>query len=225
MQKKKILVIEDNEDTRKFLHHVLSKDFDVVLAENAVIGIDHARHQVPDLILLDVMLPHLSGIDACQLLKRDEKTSRIPIIILSAKSSITDITSGLNIGADDYMPKPFDHKELLARIHARMRIAPAGGTDIIVLGELKINPVTRIVQYKTKRIDLTLTEFDILRCLAASAGEVVSREKIIEAVWSASKKDINNRTIDVHIRSIRKKIPDMTRHLSSVYGVGYRYEK
>lgn len=225
--KAKILVIEDNEDTRRFLQHVLSKEYEVLLADNAVLGIDFARNQAPDLILLDIMLPHLSGLDACQLLKKDERTARIPIIFLSAKSKVSDITSGLSLGADDYIPKPFDYKELLARVQARLRVAAAksGPGEPIVVGDLSIDPAGRTVKYRNKAIELTLTEFDILRRLAASPGETISRKDIIEAVRHNSKKPINDRTIDVHIRAIRKKIPEMQKHLSSVYGVGYRYDK
>jgi DNA-binding response OmpR family regulator len=227
MSKAKILVIEDNEDTRRFLSQVLAKEFEVITADNAVIGIEYARNQSPNLILLDIMLPHLSGLDACQLLKKDERTARIPIIFLSAKSKISDITSGLSIGADDYIPKPFDHKELMARIHARLRAAAekSQATDLVIVGDLSIDPANRSVKYKNKNIELTLTEFDILRRLTSSVGETVSRKEIIEAVRSNSKKSINDRTIDVHIRAIRKKIPDMQKHLISVYGEGYRYDK
>lgn len=225
--KPKILVIEDNEDTRRFLHHVLGRDYEVILADNAVLGIDFARNQMPDLILLDIMLPHLSGLDACQLLKKDERTARIPVIFLSAKSKVSDITSGLNLGADDYIPKPFDYKELLARVQARLRAVPArgGAGEPVLVGDLTIDPAGRTVKYKNKEVDLTLTEFDILRRLAASPGQTVSRKEIIDAVRHHSKKPINDRTIDVHIRAIRKKIPEMQKHLSSVYGVGYRYDK
>lgn len=226
--KQKILVIEDNEDTRRFLSQILGRDYEVLLADNAVLGIDFARNQQPDLILLDIMLPHLSGLDACQLLKKDERTARIPIIFLSAKSKVSDITSGLNLGADDYIPKPFDYKELLARVQARLRIsatAKGGAGEALVVGDLSIDPASRTVKFRNKVIDLTLTEFDILRRLAAAPGETVSRKEIIEAVRHHSKKPINDRTIDVHIRAIRKKIPEMQKHLSSVYGVGYRYEK
>lgn len=225
--KAKILVIEDNEDTRRFLSQVLGKEYEVLLADNAVLGIDFARNQQPDLILLDIMLPHLSGLDACQLLKKDSRTARIPIIFLSAKSKISDITSGLSIGADDYIPKPFDYKELLARVQARLRASAdrnkAG--DTIILGDLTIDPSSRTVRYKTRNVELTLTEFDILRRLASQPGETVTRKEIIEAVRHHSKKAINDRTIDVHIRAIRKKIPEMQKHLTSVYGVGYRYDK
>jgi DNA-binding response OmpR family regulator len=225
--KPKILVIEDNEDTRRFLQQMLSKEYEVLLADNAVLGIDFARNQTPDLILLDIMLPHLSGLDACQILKKDERTARIPIIFLSAKSKVSDITSGLHLGADDYIPKPFDYKELLARVEARLRASAARNTagDPIVVGELVIDPANRAVRYGKKNVELTLTEFDILRRLASVPGETVSRKEIIDAVRHHSKKPINDRTIDVHIRAIRKKIPEMQKHLSSIYGVGYRYDK
>lgn len=224
--KLKILVIEDNEDTRRFLQQVLGRDYEVLVAENAVLGIDFARNQNPDLILLDIMLPHLSGTDACEMLKKDPRTARIPIIFLSAKSKISDITNGLSLGADDYIPKPFDYKELLARVQARLRAsAERGKNETILVGELSIAPADRTVKYKNRNIELTLTEFDILRRLVTQAGETVTRKDIIDAVRHHSKKAINDRTIDVHIRAIRKKIPEMQKHLTSVYGVGYRYEK
>jgi two-component system alkaline phosphatase synthesis response regulator PhoP len=226
-QKQKILVIEDNEDTRRFLQQVLGKEYEVILADNAVLGIDFARNQNPDLILLDIMLPHLSGLDACQLLKKDPQTARIPVIFLSAKSKVSDITSGLQLGADDYIAKPFDYKELLARVGARLRANAAKGnsSEPVMVGDLAIDPAGRTVKYRNRAVELTLTEFDILRRLATSASETVTRKDIIEAVRHHSKKAINDRTIDVHIRAIRKKIPEMQKHLTSVYGVGYRYDK
>src|SRR3989338_270514 len=121
MDKFRILIIEDNSDTRRFLEVMLGKEFEVISAENGVIGIDYARNKSPDLILLDIMMPILNGYDTCSLLKKDEKTKTIPVIFLSAKNTVSDITQGLTKGADDYLPKPFDYKELLARIHARLR--------------------------------------------------------------------------------------------------------
>src|SRR6059058_3002879 len=119
MERYRILVIEDNADTRRFLEAMLGKEYEVISAENAVIGIEYARNKAPDLSLLDIMLPILSGYDACSLLKKDEKTKGVPIIFLSAKNTTSDVTQGLSVGADDYIPKPFDFKELLARIRAR----------------------------------------------------------------------------------------------------------
>src|ERR1700733_15146033 len=135
MEKHRILIIEDNADTRRFLEAMLSKEFEVISAENGVIGIDYARNKAPDLILLDIMLPILSGYDACSLLKKDEKTKRIPIIFLSAKNSVTDITQGLTTGADDYIAKPFDFKELLARIRARLRRSAETVPQLVQIGD------------------------------------------------------------------------------------------
>jgi DNA-binding response OmpR family regulator len=225
MEKHRILIVEDNADTRRFLEAMLSKEFEVISAENGVIGIDYARNKSPDLILLDIMLPILSGYDACSLLKKDDKTKRIPIIFLSAKNSVTDITHGLTTGADDYIAKPFDYKELVARIKARLRKGAESVATPLEIGDLKIDPTNREVSFSGKKIGLTLTEFDILRCLAVRAGNVVSREEIPKDVWKDESLKTNDRTIDVHIRALRRKIPPLTRHIISIYGVGYKYEK
>ncbi|MCM2277800.1 MAG: response regulator transcription factor [Oligoflexia bacterium] len=225
MEKPRILIIEDNADTRRFLEAMLGKQFEILTAENAVIGIDFARNKSPDLILLDIMLPILSGYDACSLLKKDERTKGIPVIFLSAKNSVPDITQGLTTGADDYIPKPFDYKELLARIQARLRKSADTTAQAVQIGDLKIDPANREVSFGGKKAHLTLTEFDILRCLALKAGTVVSREDILKDVWRDQSLKTNDRTIDVHIRALRRKIPPLTKHIISIYGVGYKYEK
>jgi DNA-binding response OmpR family regulator len=225
MEKHRILIIEDNADTRRFLETMLSKEFEVIATENGVMGIDFARNKSPDIILLDIMLPILSGYDACSLLKKDEKTKQIPIIFLSAKNSVTDITQGLTTGADDYMPKPFDYKELVARIKARLRKNTENIAQPIQIGDLRIDPANREVHFNGKKTHLTLTEFDILRCLAIKAGAVVTREDIMKDVWRDNSAKTNDRTIDVHIRALRRKIPLLTKHIISIYGVGYKYEK
>jgi DNA-binding response OmpR family regulator len=224
MGKPTILIIEDNSDTRRFLEAMLIKDFEIISAENAVVGIEYARNKSPDLILLDIMLPILSGYDACSLLKKDDKTKRIPIIFLSAKNTVSNITQGLSQGADDYMAKPFDYKELLARIQARLRRHPEDGTPSLQIGDLKIDHANREVYFAGKKAQLTLTEFDILRCLAAKAGTIVSRDDILREVWKDQIKKTNDRTIDVHIRALRRKIPALIKHVISVYGIGYKYE-
>lgn len=225
MEKHRILIIEDNSDTRRFLEVMLGKEFEIISAENGVIGIDYARNKSPDLIILDIMLPVLSGYDACSLLKKDDRTKHIPIIFLSAKNTVTDITQGLVTGADDYLAKPFDYKELQARIRARLRKSNENISQPIQVGELKIDPSTREVSFSGKKATLTLTEFDILRFLAAKAGTVISRDEILKDVWRDQSGDTNDRTIDVHIRALRRKIPPLTKHIISIYGVGYKYEK
>ncbi len=224
MGKSKILIIEDNADTRKFLEAKLGKDFVVLTADNGVIGIEYARNRSPDLILLDILLPVLSGYDVCNLLKKDEKTNRIPIIILSTKTSIQDITQGFAQGADDYISQPFNYKEFLARIQTRLRKTQDEITSIIVSGELKIDQSNREITFEGKKIELTLTEHDILRLLVLKSGSVVSREAILKEVWRDHSTQTQDRTIDVHIRAIRKKIPSLSKHILSVYGIGYQYE-
>ena len=224
MKKSKILIIEDNADTRRFLEAMLEKEFEVICAENGVVGIEYARNRSPDLILLDVMLPVLSGYDVCSLLKKDEKAYRIPIIFLSAKNKVADITEGLTTGADDYIPKPFDYKELLARIKIRLRKNGEESAQPLVIGELKIDQTVREISFSGKKTQLTLTEFDILRCLALKAGNVVSRDEMLKEIWRDDVGKTNDRTIDVHIRALRRKIPSLTKHIISIYGVGYKYE-
>lgn len=230
MEKARILVIEDNQDTRQFLETVLTREFEVICTENAVLGIDFARNKRPDLIVLDIMLPILNGFDACNLLKKDEVTKNIPIIFLSAKNTVGDITQGLGLGADDYLSKPFDYKELVARIKVRLREKATYRSEPKVLShnELKLVLDTRDVFFQNKPIELTQTEFDILRMLLQRMGQVVPRDEIIREVWKAAdakKNGAQKRTIDVHIRALRKKIPALTRHVISVYGVGYKYDR
>lgn len=225
MQKPRILIIEDHADTRRFLETMLGKEFDILTSENAVIGIDYARNRAPDLILLDLILPILSGYDACSLLKKDEKTKHIPIIFLSAKNNPQEITEGLASGADDYIAKPFDFKELLARVKARLRKSTEVTFQPIQIGDLRIDPSNREVQFANRSIPLTLTEFDLLRHLVFRAGNVVSRDEILKEIWRDQSSLTNDRTIDVHIRALRRKIPALTKHIISIYGVGYKYEK
>jgi two-component system alkaline phosphatase synthesis response regulator PhoP len=220
-----LLIIEDNADTRRFLEIMLGKEFEIVTAENGVIGVDFARNKSPDLVLLDIMLPVLNGYDTCSLLKKDEKTKNIPIIFLSAKNTLSDIRQGLQTGADDYLPKPFDYKELLARIKARIKQSGGQGSLTLQLGPLKIESSDRTVTWEGKPVDLTLTDFDLLRFLATRAGTVVSRENILAEVWKGESKQTNHRTIDVHVRALRKKIPALVKHVISIYGVGYKFEK
>ena len=227
MEKNRILVIEDNADTRQFLETVLIREYEVLSAENGALGVEYARTRNPDLILLDVMMPGMSGFEVCELLKKEPKTRTIPILFLSAKNTVNNIIQELGIGAEDYLAKPFDYKELLARIHARLREKRDRQLEPKILnqGQLKINLDSRDVYFDGKRIDLTSTEYDILRLLIQKSGEVVARNAIVEEIWKEDLSSTQKRTIDVHIRSLRKKLPALTKHIISVYGVGYKFEK
>ncbi len=225
MAKPRVLVIEDNGDTQKFLLTALREDFELICTHSAASGIEIARTQVTDLILMDVSLPGLSGIEAAALLKNDEQTKRIPIIMLSGKTASSDIIEGLSSGGDDYVCKPFDYRELVARIRARLREKLNRERDPKVISEsgLKIVVDTHDVFFGGHRIDLTQTEFDILRLLLEKRGQNVSRDEIIQVAWKGQSSRGKSRTIDVHIRAIRKKLPDLSRRIHSIYGVGYKF--
>jgi DNA-binding response OmpR family regulator len=221
--KSRILVIEDNADTRRFLQVMLSREFEVAIARDGIEGIELAKSLQPELIVLDVVMPSLNGYDTCKRLKSIPETENIPVIFLSGKNTTAEITYGISMGADDYLPKPFDHKELLARIKTRLARSISNPAPRVVVGKLEIDTLKRIAIYDRAPVALTLTEFDILRLLAARFGVVVSREEIMKEIWKDSASETTDRTIDVHIRSLRKKIPAMNSHIQSVYGVGYKY--
>jgi len=182
----------------------------------------------PDLVLLDLMLPDVSGFDICRDLRR--AGSRVPIIILSAKSDEIDVVVGLEIGADDYILKPFRPRELLARVSAHLRKAREGGgseaeEELLSFKGLTIDVGARRVYRDQLEVTLTHTEFDLLTCLAASAGKVLSRDSILRTVWGYHR-PLETRVIDVHVRNLRRKMePDPARptYIHAVPGIGYRF--
>jgi two-component system phosphate regulon response regulator PhoB len=203
---------------------MLASHFEVISAENAVTGIDFARNRSPDVILMEWILPVLSGEDACSLMRKDERIKKTPIIAMSSQYSPAQSARGAELGVDDFIAKPFDFKELLAKLKNRLTKGPEA-LAVITVGDLSIHPATREVSFGGKAAKLTLTEFDLIRCLAVHSGSVVSRDKILEEVWrESSQSNKSDRTIDVHVRALRKKIPALTRHIISIYGVGYKYE-
>lgn len=226
MNKPSLLVVEDNPDTRKFLETVLVREFEVVACENAIRANEVMKNKTFDLIIMDVVLPLLGGIEAMKNLKKDERTKSIPIILLSSKSTAADIVHGLDSGADDYMVKPFDYKELIARIKVRLRekLAWKNEPRTLMTEELKVILDTREVFYFGKSIELTITEFDLLRTFIEQNGKIITRDDIIKEVWKDIKNTTRKRTIDVHIRALRKKIPTLKRNLMSIYGKGYKFE-
>ncbi len=226
MEKFKIFIIEDNRETRKFLETVLSKEFEVHSSENAMTGIEHVKKHPPDLIIMDVLLPNLDGFEACTILKNEDKTRNIPIIFLSAKNTSSDAAQGLDLGAEDYMGKPFDYKELISRIRARLREKSNWRSQpkVIQSGDIRLNIDTRDVYFHNRHIDLTQTEFDLLKFFVQHNGKTVTRDDIINYIWKDGKSSSQKRTIDVHIRSLRKKITSLTRDIRSVYGKGYKYQ-
>ena len=227
MKRPRVLVIEDNADTRRYIETVLGKDFEVVVAENGSLGLEYARKRQPAVIILDAVMPGLDGYEVCRKLKEDDATKRIPIIFLSSKNTIADIVHGLGLGAEDYMVKPFDYKELIARIRVRLRDVQKQIEEpkTILQGDLRLVMDTREAFFRNAPVDFTQTEFDILRVLVSRPSIVVTREDIILNVWKddGSGNGTRSRTIDVHIRAIRKKVPTLSKNVISIYGVGYKF--
>jgi len=181
---------------------------------------------LPHLIVLDLMLPGIDGLEVCRRLKSGPKTQPIPIVMLTAKGDEADIVTGLELGADDYVPKPFSGKILVARVRRLLRRAaqPAGEPEVIKVHDLTIDPSRHEVRAKDKKVDLTRTEFDILRTLARRPGLVLSRYQIVEAIHDADYL-VTDRAVDVQIVSLRKKLGPCATYLETVRGVGYRFKE
>ncbi len=224
---RRILIVEDEAVIRKAIRMACEKEgYEVVEAENGTEGLHLPESSRPDLILLDLMLPDISGFDVCREVRKSG--SGVPIIILSAKSEEIDIVVGLEIGADDYITKPFRARELLARIAAhlrRVRQDEHGSDGRLEFKDLSINLNERRVFKKGNEVELTHTEFDLLAFLASNSGMVLSREKILNHVWGYEY-PIETRVIDVHVRNLRRKIendPGRPFFILAVPGIGYRF--
>jgi DNA-binding response OmpR family regulator len=224
---RKILIIDDEPVIRKAIRMACEKEgYEVVEAENGAEGLRLSDTAKPDLILLDLMLPDVSGFDVCREIRKSG--SRLPVIILSAKTEEIDIVVGLEIGADDYITKPFRARELLARIAAHLRRIKAedhGDDGRLEFKDLAIDVNERRVWRADHEVELTHTEFDLLAFLASNAGKVLSREKILNHVWGYEY-PIETRVIDVHVRNLRRKIEHDPSHpffILAVPGIGYRF--
>ncbi|MBI5360252.1 MAG: response regulator transcription factor [Planctomycetes bacterium] len=221
---KTILVIDDEKDLIKLVDHNLSRDGYLVLgASDGIQGLATAKKQKPDIVLLDIMLPGIDGLDVCKKLKSDADTAHIPVIMLTARAQETDKVLGLELGADDYITKPFSPRELAARVKAVLRRFEAvGKNEILKTCGLIIDYAGRAVLCNGRKIELTNTEFNLLWHLANRPGRVVTRDDLI----SAGRGDdavVIDRTIDVHIASLRKKLGRNKNIVETVRGVGYKF--
>lgn len=225
MARDKILVVEDEEDILELVRYNLSKEgYQVVGAMNGEDGIRQAQAQAPDLIVLDLMLPGIDGLTVCRVLQHDPTTSHIPIVMLTAKGEESDIITGLELGAEDYVTKPFSPKVLVARIRRVLRrgdAQPAAPEAVISRDVLVIDLGRHIVAVNGEPADLTLTEFRILESLAKKPGWVFTRYQLVEASRGEDS-DVTDRSVDVHIVSLRRKLGDAGACIETVRGVGYR---
>lgn len=221
----KILVVDDEPDAVDLVEFNLrGAGFDVVTAADGAEAIRKARSFTPDLILLDVMLPELDGLEVCKLLRRDPATSAVPIIMLTAKAAEIDRVLGLELGADDYVTKPFSPRELVLRVKSLLRRGQAKPEKMeqFRFGELAIDVPRHLVTVGGKRIELTATEFKLVTLLAERRGRVQSREQLLKDVWEYDTL-IDTRTVDTHMRRLREKLGRAAKHLDTVRGVGYRF--
>ncbi len=227
--KKTVLVVEDEEDILALLHFNLIKaGYDVVCATCGEEGLDSVSKHKPDLVLLDLMLPGIDGLEICRRLRSQESTKDTPIIMLTAKGEESDVVKGLELGADDYVTKPFSIKVLLARVNTviRRRTHPEEETepDEIVFDQLMIHRGRNLVQVAGQNIDLTYTEFRVLVALATRPGWVFTRYQIVNAVRGEDYA-VTDRAVDVQIAGLRKKLGSCGHYIETVRGVGYRFKE
>jgi len=227
MANEHILVVDDEEDILELVQYNLEKEgFRVSTVGSGEEALLVARRENPNLIVLDLMLPGLSGLDVCKLLKSDDPTRQIPIIMLTAKGEDADIVTGLELGADDYITKPFSPRVLVARIRASLRRISEKAPEkvgIIIVGDLEMNVDAFRVTMKGHELTLTASEFHILHFLMSHRGWVFSRSQIINAV-KGDDYPVTDRSVDVQIVGLRKKLGDAGSYIETVRGIGYRFK-
>ncbi len=224
----RVLVVDDEEDILELVRYNLSSEgYEVVTAVTGEAALDAARSAEPDLIVLDLMLPGIDGLDVARILKEDPRTRGIPIVMLTARGEEADVVRGLELGADDYLAKPFSPRILAARVGAVLRRMEAKGeTDgaIIRLTDLTIDPGRRKVVVQGRDVDLSYTEFQILLFLSKRPGWVFTRSQIVDAV-RGDNYPVTDRSVDVQIVGLRKKLGGRGAYIETVRGVGYRFKE
>ena len=220
----RIAIVEDDDDLAFTLSYNLKKDgrFEVERYASGLVALGALFARPPDLVLLDLNLPDVDGLTICRELRKGDETRKIPILMLTARVEERDKLLGFELGADDYVTKPFSMKELMARITANLRRAGSAESseDVYETGRLRVDRARHLVLRDGKPVHLTKKEFDLLWLLIRSGGRVVSRETILSRLWDYAS-DIETRTVDVHIRSLRKKIGEEL--IETVVGVGYKF--
>ena len=228
MNNTRIVVVEDEPDILEVLSYNLQREgYGVTKSLDGTDGLEQIRRELPDLVLLDIMLPGIDGLEICRQLKNDDRTKNILIIIISAKGEESDLVLGLGIGADDYIAKPFSPREMIARVKAVLRRGQMQNSqtpaDRIVIENLIIDLEKHKTFFNQSEIDLTATEFRLLKHLASNPGRVFSREQLLDQSLS-NDVIVVDRNVDVHIRSIRKKLGEEHKIIETIRGVGYRFK-
>jgi phosphate regulon transcriptional regulator PhoB len=223
----KVLIIDDEKDIVSLLRYHLEKSgFHCLEGMDGAVALRLVREHHPDLLILDLMLPGMDGLEICRQLRQDAATARLPILMLTAKAEEVDRVVGLEVGADDYVVKPFSPRELVARVRAILRRAqePAD-LSIRRVGELEVDESRHSVTVQGTPVELTAKEFGLLCALMRANGRVLNREQLLEGVWGyADAAEIESRTVDVHIRRLREKLGSEAKRIVTVKGVGYRFD-
>ncbi|SVB20978.1 uncharacterized protein METZ01_LOCUS173832, partial [marine metagenome] len=222
-----VLVVDDEPDIVEIVQYNLEKaGYTVFTAEDGTTALKYAREQALSLIVLDLMLPGLEGTDVCRILKQDEQTRNIPILMLTAKGEETDRVVGLELGADDYVVKPFSPKELVLRINAILRRSQDNSavSDMIHIGPLSLDIEGHMVMVNEMPVSLTATEFKLMTTLYERRGRVQSRDELLDVVWGYDYMGYG-RTVDAHVKRLREKLGEASTLIETVRGVGYRFTK
>lgn len=219
-----VLVVEDESDVVDLLRYNLSRaGFGVIIANDGVEGLEMARKNRPDIIVLDLMLPRMDGLAVCKALKREPETEQMPIVMLTAKSEPNERVGGLELGADDYVTKPFSPRELVLRVQALLRrLRSSSRNDLVTVDAFEVDKNAFEIRLDGKRLDLTTTEFKLLALLIDRRGRIQSRESLLFDVWGYQNA-IDTRTVDTHMRRLREKLGDHASRLETVRGEGYRF--
>jgi two-component system, OmpR family, alkaline phosphatase synthesis response regulator PhoP len=228
MTRERILVVDDEEDLLELVNYNLTKEgFRVTCAASGERALKEAQSLLPDLIVLDLLLPRVDGLEVCRLLKADPQTKHIPIVMLTAKTEESDIVRGLDLGADDYITKPFSPRVLVARIKSVLRRKPATVPDRqqpLTIHNLTIDPGRHEVLIDNKPVQLTFTEFRLLHFLASKPGWAFTRSQIVDAV-KGEDYPVTERSVDVQVTGLRRKLGDLGSYIETVRGVGYRFKQ
>ena len=226
--KEKILIVDDEKDIARMLDYNLKKEgYRSVVCYDGQDALAAAGKEHFDLILLDLMLPGMDGLEVCKQLKKEQRTAGIPVIMLTAKAQESDKVIGLELGADDYVTKPFSPRELIARIKAILRRTheQSSADDVFTSGDMVIDYGKISVTVCNKPVDLTAKEFELLKTLIKAHGRVLSRDYLLDTIWGYDRAmEIQTRTVDVHIRTLRKKLRSAAGSVITVKNYGYRFE-
>lgn len=223
----RLLVVEDCQEYQKIYKKILSEEHELLILEDANKIEEKFSKFHPDLILLDIQLPGTDGLQACTILRSNQTGSEVPILFVSSRKEVSDIVVGLNLGADDYIVKPFDPMELKARINAKLRKRQGDQEPVLRSGELKIYPLRQIAEIESdseaQNLGLTPKELKLLTYLVKHENQILSREQILNAVWGSDALDHTDRSVDTQMSALRVKCKPIRHYFESVYGQGYRF--